>query len=341
MKIGIVGYQGSGKSTFFAWLSGVQADPAKSHLGQSAMCAIPDDRIGKLYDIYIPKKITQASLELADTPGLARDGEANAARLAAIRETDCLVLIIPAFAGANPAKELNALEQDLALADLEIVTKRVEKLRDSVKKPRPNREQEQAELACLEPILERLDAGSAIAELELSDEQKKAVRSFRLFAEKPKLALANIADNVDGAAAVLEIEAAGYTAIASPLSLELELAAMPEDDRREFENDLQITTPRRDEVIRMLLRLTRQQLYFTAGEKEVRSWLLPQGGTALEAADNIHTDLARGFIRAEVMKSEDLIRLGGEREIKAANLVRQEHRDYVVQDGDILLIRHN
>ncbi len=341
MKIGIVGYQSTGKSTFFSWLTGVETDPAKGHLGQSAVCLIPDERIDELCKVYNPKKVTTAGLELVDTPGLARDGDANATRLAAIRETDCLVLIVPAFAGASAAKELSSLEQDLALADLEIVTKRVEKLRESVKKPRPNREEEQAELACLEPIVERLEAGEALAELKLTEEQKKAVRSFRLFAEKPKLVVANIADNADGAAVVKEIEAQGYPALASPLSLEWELAGMPDEDRSEFENDLQISTPRRDAFIKALLRTTRQQLYFTAGEKEVRSWLLPEGGTAVEAADNIHTDLARGFIRAEVMRSEDLIRLGSEREIKANNLMRQEHKEYVVQDGDILLIRHN
>ncbi|MDA7980305.1 MAG: DUF933 domain-containing protein [Pirellulales bacterium] len=341
MKIGIVGYQGTGKSTFFSWLTEVETDPAKGHLSQTAVCLIPDDRIDALCEVYNPKKVTTAGLELVDTPGLARDGEGNANRLATIRESDCLVLIVPAFAGASAANELSSLEADLALADLEIVTKRIEKLRESVKKPRPNREQEQKELASLEPIVQRLEAGDALAELQLEEEQKKAIRSFRLFAEKPKLVVANIADNVEGAEVSKEIESQGYAVLAAPLSLELELAGMPEDDRAEFEQDLQLTTPRRDEFIKALLRASRQQLYFTAGEKEVRSWLLPEGGTALEAADNVHSDLAKGFIRAEVMRSEDLIRLGSEREIKANNLMRQEHREYVVQDGDILLIRHN
>jgi ribosome-binding ATPase YchF (GTP1/OBG family) len=116
---------------------------------------------------------------------------------------------------------------------------------------------------------------------------------------------------------------------------------MPEADRAEFERDLKLATPRRDEFLRKMLDVSHQILFFTAGDKEVRTWLLPKGGTALDAAANIHTDLARGFIRAEVMRSEDLIRLGSEREMKAHNLLRHEHKDYQVQEGDVVLIRHS
>jgi ribosome-binding ATPase YchF (GTP1/OBG family) len=114
---------------------------------------------------------------------------------------------------------------------------------------------------------------------------------------------------------------------------------MSEPDRKEFEREMELTGSRHDDALRTILDASGQMLYFTAGEKEVRTWMLRQGGTALEAADNIHSDLARGFIRAEVIQCADLIRLGSEREIKAAGLVRQEPRDYVIQDGDILNIK--
>src|SRR4029077_14906478 len=138
MKIGIVGYQGSGKSTLFHWLTGVAPDAALAHVSQSAMAPIPEARIEELCGVYKPKKITMASLEIVDTPGLSRTHEGNAARLALIREAGCLVLVVAAFGGRDPLTDLASFREDLLLADLEIVSGRVGRLRESVKKPRPN-----------------------------------------------------------------------------------------------------------------------------------------------------------------------------------------------------------
>ena len=179
----------------------------------------------------------------------------------------------------------------------------------------------------------------ALRELHLTDEQQKATSSFRLLTQKPMLIVINLADDDDKPQRFLERIGGKQPAVAYRVGLELELARMDDADRVEFENELGLTGCRRDELLRKLLDVSGQMLYFTAGEKEVRTWMLHQGGTALEAAGNIHTDLARGFIRSETMRAEDLIRLGSEREIKAQNLVRQEPKDYVVQDGDILHIR--
>ncbi len=339
MKIGIVGYQGSGKGTLFSWLTGVATDPAQAHLGQTAMAAVPDDQIAPLCKIYNPKKITMASLELADTPGLSRTHEGNATRLSLIREAGCLVLVVAAYSGSDPVDDLNSFEEDLLLADMEIVSGRIERLRESVKKPRPTRDQELAELAALEPLLVALESETALRELQLTDEQKKFTSSFRLLTQKPKLIVINLADDDDKPERFLEKIAGQQQAVAYRLGLELELARMSESDRADFERELGLTGSRRNELLRTLLHASGQMLYFTAGEKEVRTWMLNQGGTALDAAANIHTDLARGFIRAETIKADDLIRLGSEREVKAANLVKQEPKDYVVQPGDILNIR--
>lgn len=339
MKIGIVGYQGSGKGTLFSWLTGVAADPAQAHTGQTAMAAVPDPQVEPLCAIYHPKKITLASLELVDTPGLSRTHEGNAARLSLIREVGCLVLVVAAFSGSDPLDDLTSFEEDLLLADLEIVTGRIERLRESVKKPRPTRDQELAELAALEPLLAALESATALRELQLTDEQKKATSSFRLLTQKPKLIVINLADDDDQPERFLERIGGKEQAVAYRVGLEQELTKMSAEDRAEFEQELGLTGSRRDELIRKMMDVSGQMLYFTAGDKEVRTWMLNQGGTALEAAANIHTDLARGFIRAETMKADDLIRLGSEREVKAANLVRQEPKDYVVQPGDILHIR--
>jgi GTP-binding protein YchF len=340
MRIGLVGYQGSGKSTLFAWLTGVAADPAQSHTGQTAMAAVPEARVEPLCQIYRPKKITLASLELMDTPGLARSHEGNAARLALIREAGCLVLVVAAFAGSDPLVDLKTFEEDLLLADLEIVTNRVEKLRELVKKPRPTREQDQAELALLEPLLASLESAQALRELPLNDEQRKAISSFRLLTQKPRLIIVNLADDGDLDPAPYRAKlGAAEAVVAVRGGLEYELSRMSAEERAEFETDLGMTGSRRDDLLRTLLDVSGQFLYFTAGEKEVRTWMLHKGGTALEAADNIHSDLARGFIRAETMKADDLIRLGSEREVKAKNLVRQEPKDYVVQEADVLHVK--
>ncbi|MBX9790225.1 MAG: DUF933 domain-containing protein [Pirellulales bacterium] len=340
MKIGLVGYQGSGKSTLFSWLTDVAADPALAHLGQTAMAAVPEPRVEPLCQIYHPKKVTLASLELMDTPGLTRSHEGNAARLALIREAGCLVLVVAAFAGSDPLVDLRTFEEDLLLADLEIVTGRVEKLRELVKKPRPTREQDQAELALLEPLLTSLESAKALRDLPLNDEQRKAISSFRLLTQKPRLIVVNLADDGDLDPATYRAQL-GATEMVVParVGLEYELSRMEPAERAEFEAEMGLAGSRKDDLLRTLLDVSGQFLYFTAGEKEVRTWMLHKGGTALEAADNIHSDLARGFIRAETMKADDLIRLGSEREVKAKNLVRQEPKDYVVQEADVLHVK--
>lgn len=338
MKIGLVGYQGSGKSLLFQWLTGIAADPAQAHTGQSAMAPVPDRRVQPLCDIYHPKKITLASLEIVDTPGLSRDHEGNPARLALIREVGCLVLVVASFAGSDPLVDLRSFEEDLLLADMDIVSGRIERLREILKKPRPTREKDQAELALLEPLLADLEQEKALRDRALSDEEKKAISSFRLLTQKPKLIVLNLSDDDDQPERFAQ-PLAGQNFFAARVGLEAELARMEPDEVRAFEQELGLSGSRRDELLRKILDASNQLLYFTAGDKEVRTWMLDRGATALDAAANIHTDLARGFIRAETMRSEDLIRLGSEREIKAHNLLRQEPKDYVVQEGDVLHIR--
>jgi ribosome-binding ATPase len=146
MKIGIVGYQGSGKSTLFQWLTGVVPNPAHAHQAQTAMATVPDPRVASLCEVYKPKKVTQASLEMVDTPGLSRSHEGSAARLAMIREAGCLVVVVAAFDGSDPMADLTNFEDDLLIADLDIVSGRIERLHDQIKRPRPNRDELQKEL---------------------------------------------------------------------------------------------------------------------------------------------------------------------------------------------------
>jgi ribosome-binding ATPase YchF (GTP1/OBG family) len=341
MKIGLVGYQGSGKSTLFHWLTGVAPDPALAHSGQSAMAPIPDPRFEPLCKIYHPKKVTHAAIELVDTPGLSRTHEGNAARMAMIREAGCLVFVVAAFDGGTPAADIRSFDEDLILADMEIVGNRIERIEEQLKKPLPRPEHQalEHERDTLRIVLAALEAGRPMRESHMTDEQQKVTRAFRLLSEKPRLVIVNSADDEAQPERFAALSTPETSAMVVPAGLELELAKMSPEDRAAFIEEMGLAVTDRDHFIRTLLKTSRQTTFFTAGEPEVRTWLLPEGGTALEAAAGIHTDLARGFIRAEVMTVADLVRLGSEREIKAQKLMRQEPKDYVVKDDDILLIR--
>jgi ribosome-binding ATPase YchF (GTP1/OBG family) len=191
----------------------------------------------------------------------------------------------------------------------------------------------------LKLVLSAMESGKPLRDVEMTDEQQKVTRAFRLFCEKRRLAVINTADDEADPKRFEAWATPEMPVIAIPAGLELELSKMTPADREEFEKEMGLVGTDRDHIVRQLLTISGQMTFFTAGEKEVRTWILHQGGTAVEAADGIHTDLARGFIRAETMTVADLIRLGSEREVKAQHLMRQEPKDYVVKDDDILMIR--
>ncbi len=341
MKIALVGYKGAGKSTLFEWLTGTRADPALAHTLQSAMVPVPEPRVEALARIYHPKKVTYASLEIVDTPGLSRTHEGNAARLAQIREAGCLVLVVPAFDGSDPAAQLRTFLEDFILADMEIVANRIQRVEDQLRKPLPRHEHEQLEHEhqTLKTVLSGLESGRPLAEAEMTDDQRRATRAFRLLTEKPRMAVINTADDETHPERFLSAMPADLPAVAISVGLERELSKMSPEEQAAFRAEMGVGGADRQQLLRTLMDVSGQHLFLTAGEKEVRSWMIRKGGTAIEAAGIIHTDLARGFIRAEVMHCADLVRLGSEREVKAHHLVRQEPKDYVIQDDDVILIR--
>ena len=342
MKIGLVGYKGSGKSLLFHWLTGIAPDPALSHSLQSATAAIPEERFEALAKIYNPKKITYAGLEIVDTPGLARDQQGNPARLAQLREADTLIWVIPVFEGSDPEKEIAAFKDDTVIADLEIVLNRIEKVTEQNKRPVPKSEHDkfEFELSVLELLQEGLESGKPLKEEQLTQEQQRVVRGFRLLSGKPQMMIFNTPDDetdLEQYKHLASTSAVDTPALAVSVALESELAKMPPEEKAAFLEEMQLPSSDKSAVIHTILDASGQMTFMTAGEKELRTWLMPKGGTALEAAGAIHTDMVKGFIRAEVMKADDLIRLGSERAVKAENLIRREPKDYIVQDDDILL----
>jgi hypothetical protein len=333
----LVGFAGSGKSTVFQLLTGATPDPSKVHAGQVGIATLNDPRLDFLAAMHRPKKVTAATVELLDTPGLlpGTHGD-NPQRLALIREGDALLIVLGTFSGGDPAADLAAFRDEILFADLGVVTNRAERLEASVKKPRPDREQQLKELDVVKKVQEALETGRTIASLGLTDEEKKPMRSFGLLTDKPQVVLLNTIQGNEVPPALLAMDP---DTLAIDAKLELELAQLEPDERTAFMADMGITELARERIIRRAYDAVGIITFFTAGEPEVRGWNLERGGSAVDAAGKIHTDLAKGFIRAEVTAYDDLARLGSMKEIKAKGLQRLEGKEYVVKDGDIVYFR--
>jgi GTP-binding protein YchF len=337
MRVGIVGFAGSGKSTLFELLTGTRPDPSKTHAGQIGVASLADPRLDYLALLHQPKKVTPASVEFLDTPGLFAGSHAdNPQRLALIREGDALLIVLNGFAGGDAAAQLSAFRDEILFADLGVVTSRAERLEASIKKPRPDREQSQKELEIVKSVQACLEAGNTVASLALSDDDKKPLRSFGLLTDKPQLAVLN---TVLGQEVPDPLRLLAPDALAIDAKLELELAQLDPAERALFMNDLGVRELGRDQIIRRAYDAVGIITFFTAGEPEVRGWNLERGATAVEAAGKIHTDLAKGFIRAEVTAFLDQEQAGSVKEAKARHLLRLEGKDYVVKDGDIIYFR--
>lgn len=343
MKVGLVGYSGSGKTTVFQWLTGVAPDPSAQNRGQVGTTEVPDARLAWLSQHFKPRKTTYAKLEVVDTPGLlTTDKLDNPRRLGILRESDGLVVVLTGFSG-DPVTELQNFRTELAFADLEIILGRITKLNAQMKKPKPAKEREadEEELALLQRIAAALEANQSPATLGLSENQEKQIRSFQLLTLKQQLALVNIGDSQIGKPVPDALKQLDPTAIAVPVKLEMELAELSDADRMAFMQDLGLTKSYRDETIRHLFYAMGQIVFFTVGEDECRSWAIRGGVSAQQGASTIHTDLSAGFVRAEVVTLEDFQRVGSMKEAKNQGVYRLESKTYVVKDGDIMHILSN
>ena len=344
MKVGLVGFQGGGKSSLFQLLTGHASDPAKIQSGQVGEMTVPDGRFDRLVELFHPKKVVPAKIQLFDTPGLVKgESKGNAQRLGIIRESAVLIQVIGVYSGADPLEEVTAFTDEGILADLQIVTNRIERVKKDLAKPRPAPEREamQAELDALGPLEALLAGGQPLRSIAPTDEQAQAIRAFSLLSGKPILAVLNCAESKFDQGVIDRLKSQGVTALAAPVGLEQEIEALSAEDRAVFAEEMGLTESCKSRLARAIFEITDQITFYTCDEKEVHAWLLHRGESALDAAGTIHTDLAKHFIRAEIMQVENLLRLGSEKEVKSAGLFRLEGKEYVMQDGDEIVVRAN
>jgi len=341
MKVGIAGFAGSGKSTVFHWLTGVKPDPAAAQRGQVGIAKIPDERLDWLSAHFRPKKTTPVTLEFLDTPGLLpTERRDNPRRLGILREGGGLLVVLNGFTAGDPADELRRFREELLFADLEIVSNRIGRLEDQAKKPKPAKEREadEHELALLRRIVAAFEQGQSAATVGLKEDEEKIIRSFQLLTLKPEMVLVNIGDDRIGRPVPPELLQLAPKAIQAPAKLEMELEDLPEEDRQAFMRDLGLTAFARGDVLRAIYYGMGEIVFFTVGEDECRAWGLTAGDDAVVGAGKVHTDLAKGFVRAEVVRFEDFQRVGSMKEAKTHGVYRLEGKTYVVKDGDIMHI---
>ena len=341
MKVGIAGFSSSGKSTVFEWLTAAKPDPSKSQHGQLGVAKVADERLSWLSAQFKPKKTTPTTLEFLDTPGLSpSERRDNPRRLGIMRDAFGLVLVLSGYSGADLARELRSFREEMLFADLEIVTTRIGKLEDNLKKPRPAKQKEidQTELTLLQRVRDTLETGHGASALGLREDEEKAIRSFQLLTLKPEFVLVNIGDDAIGQPLPADLLALAPSAYAAPAKLEMELEELSPEDRQAFMQDLGLTGSSRDQVLRTIFYAMGQIVFFTVGDDECRAWSVRKNATAQEGAGEIHTDLARGFVRGEVVSYEDFRRVGSMKEAKTQGVYRLEGKTYAVQDGDIMHI---
>ena len=341
MKVGIIGYEGSGKTTIFGALSG--ADPAEllRQKQQIREVRVPDKRIDALSAMYQPKKTIYATIQFVDVMSGAAIGKGlDGSILGKIREVDLLAVVVRGFSNgydeADPKREAQAMLSELLLSDMEIVERKVARMQKEKVS-----DQEKALFRKLQTELENekwlKDMGLDKSELEL-------LRGYQFMTLKPVIIVVNVdeseADEAHSAEVAAKLGLSEPTFVLSA-RVESDIAQLPEEDQADFLADLGITATARERFIRAAYSMLDLISFFTVGEDEVRAWTVKNGSTAQESAGRIHTDLAKHFIRAERMASSDLLELGSESAVREAGKFKLEGKGYITQDGDILHIRAN
>ena len=354
MKVGIVGFPRSGKTTIFNVLAGQHADvggftePGKVHLGT---IKVPDARIDRLSEIFHPRKTTYAEMVFADFPAPSSHADESGGQgsaldtstLTQMRESDALVQVVRAFTDEltgeppEPARDLVNFKNELILADLVLIETRLERL-----KKEKGRERERA---ALERCKAALDEERALRQLEWAPDEAALLAGFGFLSRRPLMVVLNVNEDQlhapmpDAVRELLTADAVDGLILSG--KIEMEIATLDAADRQAFLDDLGLKEPARERFIRCAYGLLDQISFLTSGEDEVRAWTIKRGTPAVKAAGKIHSDIERGFIRAEVVHYDDFVRYGSDAACREAGKLRLEGKEYAVRDGDIIHFRFN
>lgn len=356
LKAAFLGLTQSGKSTLVSAVSGKEAAPSGSVESHEVLVSVPDARLDWLTGLYQPKKTVHAMVDCVDLPGLSfTDDHGRAAarkQLNQCRTADMFVIVVRAFDNpsvpayrnsVNPIRDLDELRTELLLTDLELVTTRIERLEKQANKPSKTQSRDKLELALQLKLQEAIEADKPISSVILHTEgpEMEIVRTLNFLTLKPMMIVVNVGEDqldktFDFGAACGHMEVVPLCA-----TLESELATLDAESRTEFMKEMGLTEPAARKFVQSCYRTLGLISFLTVGKDECRAWPLEKGTSALDAAGKIHSDIKRGFIRAETMAYADLQQLGDEKAVKAAGKMRLEGKTYIVQDGDIINFRFN
>jgi GTP-binding protein YchF len=362
MRIGIIGLPNSGKTTIFNVLTGDRA-PTAAYTGgtfqvHTAVVSVPDERVDVLSQMYQPKKTTYARVEYADIAGLSgakgdegsREVSLSGELMGAIANNDALLHVVRAFEDetvphpyetVDPVRDIASLDTELSLSDLSKIENRLERLVVNLKKGKalPTFEDDQKEFDILSRLKPHVEEGLPLRDIELTADEEKRLRGFQFLTIKPMLILLNLGDTTPPPQIDYPHQKSDVVSVRG--RLEMDIAQLDEADRALFMEEYNLTELSTARIIRKNYDLLGRMVFFTVGEDEVRAWEVHRGASALECAGAIHSDLARGFIRAEVVSYADLIAAGTYALARGAGKVRLEGRDHTIHDGDIIVVRFN
>ena len=358
MRIGLIGLPKSGKTTIFNALTGMDIEVSAYSQGESepnqSIINVMDERITKLSEMYKPKKTIYATIEYVDFAGVNKSDQKqelmSGQGMVLLKNTDALALVVRGFSDpvldemhgiSDPIAEVETIEAEMIISDLIIAEKRLEKIALSYKRGIKTPAL-QIEEKAINSVIEHLNDEQSLRTLELPDEEEKSIRGFQFISQKPLLVILNTDETQyrENEETIAELSKK-YPILEFVGKFESELNGLDDEERQVFMEDMGIEESARDTLTKFSYDILGYLSYFTVGTDEVRAWTIEKNSNAVEAAGKIHSDLARGFIRAECFNYEDLISLGSEKALRDKGLFRLEGKNYIVKDGDILNIRFN